>query len=247
MPPRERTPGEFCWLNILTAEPAEAHEFFAAVLGWTFVEMPGGSRFQAGGRDAGAMFDLAHPNTPRGARPELGMMIKVADADAAVARVRALGGTARDAWEIPRAGRMSVCADGAGAKFDLWQSMAMTGFTTDEATPGAPCWFELRTRDVEAAIAFYTGLFGWTAEDVSQGAVRYARFLLDGRPVAGVIERDLPPHWITYFTVPDVAAAVHAAISRGGTVTMAPRRAADGRTIAELASPHDVPFAITAG
>ena len=36
-----REPGEFCWINMLTPRPAEAMGFFAAVLGWTYFEIPG--------------------------------------------------------------------------------------------------------------------------------------------------------------------------------------------------------------
>ena len=30
-----RRPGEFCWINVLSPEPAKACDFFAKVLGWT--------------------------------------------------------------------------------------------------------------------------------------------------------------------------------------------------------------------
>ena len=36
-----RRTGEFCWINMLTPRPAQAMEFFARVLGWTYFEMPG--------------------------------------------------------------------------------------------------------------------------------------------------------------------------------------------------------------
>jgi hypothetical protein len=36
-----RKTGELCWINMLAPRPAEALEFFAAVLGWTYFEIPG--------------------------------------------------------------------------------------------------------------------------------------------------------------------------------------------------------------
>ena len=49
-----RPPGDFCWINMLTPEPKEACDFFAAVLGWTYGEIPGmGYTIKAGGRDNG--------------------------------------------------------------------------------------------------------------------------------------------------------------------------------------------------
>ena len=62
-----RKTGEFCWINMLTPQPAEAREFFGKLLGWTYVEMPGmGHAMQVGGRDIGGLFDLDGPNTPPG-------------------------------------------------------------------------------------------------------------------------------------------------------------------------------------
>ena len=66
-PPVLRKAGEFCWINMLTPRPAEAMEFFAAVLGWTYFEMPGiGHGIQVGGRDIGGLFDLARPEHAAG-------------------------------------------------------------------------------------------------------------------------------------------------------------------------------------
>ena len=49
-----RKAGDFCWINMLTPQPAEAMEFFAKVLGWTYFEMPPfGHGVQVGGRDIG--------------------------------------------------------------------------------------------------------------------------------------------------------------------------------------------------
>ncbi len=62
-----RRTGEFCWVNILTPRPAEAMDFFARVLGWTYFETPGYRHgVQAGGRNIGGLFDLEGPKTPPG-------------------------------------------------------------------------------------------------------------------------------------------------------------------------------------
>src|SRR4029079_12308132 len=94
-----RKTGEFCWINMLTPQPAEARAFFSELLGWTYVEMPGmGHRVQVGGRDIGGLFDLAHPNTPKGTPPLIGVMVKVASADATCEKARELGGKAKPAF-----------------------------------------------------------------------------------------------------------------------------------------------------
>ena len=69
-----RKAGDFCWINILTPEPAEAMEFFAKVLGWTFFEMPPyGHGVKVGGKDIGGLFDLNGPNCPPGLQPVIGV------------------------------------------------------------------------------------------------------------------------------------------------------------------------------
>ena len=47
--------GDFCWINMLTPQPAEARAFFGELLGWTYAEIPGmGHGVQVGGRDSAA-------------------------------------------------------------------------------------------------------------------------------------------------------------------------------------------------
>lgn len=59
-----RKTGEFCWINMLTPQPAEARTFFGKLLGWTYVEMRGivGHVVEVGGRSIGG------PTAPTTAR-----------------------------------------------------------------------------------------------------------------------------------------------------------------------------------
>jgi Predicted enzyme related to lactoylglutathione lyase len=36
-----RKAGNFCWINILTPQPAAARTFFSKLLGWTYSDMDG--------------------------------------------------------------------------------------------------------------------------------------------------------------------------------------------------------------
>ena len=46
-----RKAGQFCWINMLTPQPAQARAFFGKLLGWTYVEIPGmGHSVQVKGR-----------------------------------------------------------------------------------------------------------------------------------------------------------------------------------------------------
>ena len=74
---------------------------------------------------------------------------------------------------------------------------------TRERTPiGAPCWVDLMTSDVDGARAFYTRVFGWTAEDPNPEFGGYFSFLKDGVPVAGgmtnMAGEGVPDMWQVY-------------------------------------------------
>ena len=247
---RIRKAGEFCWMNMLTAEPAQAREFYATLLGWTYVEMPGiGHRVQVGGRDIGALFDVDGPNTPRGTKPHIGVMVKVDSADAIGEKAKSLGGTARPAFDIQTAGRMAVCGDPNGASFDVWEPKKMLGTDIDASLHGAPNWHETLTSDVDRAKTFYCDLFGWTAEPHPTSDVPYTVCKLGDTPVAGMMAitpemRSMKPRWWTYFTVDDADRAASTAVKLGATICMPLRDIPGVGRIGGIVSPQGVTFYI---
>jgi predicted enzyme related to lactoylglutathione lyase len=88
--------------------------------------------------------------------------------------------------------------------------------------PGKFVWADLVTNDVAAAQKFYGKLFGWTFRDVGH----YTIASTGDRPVAGLLQRALPkdrpaqPRWISYISVPDVAATQSAVTAAGGKVLL---------------------------
>src|SRR5437763_2504283 len=93
-------------------------------------------------------------------------------------------------------------------------------------TPGTFCWADLSTTDQEAAKAFYSGLFGWEADDrpVGDGAV-YSMMEVDGKDVAAISaqppqqrEAGVPSTWNSYITVDSADAAVARAKELGANV-----------------------------
>jgi len=118
--------------------------------------------------------------------------------------------------------------------------------------PGTFSWFECGSRDAAAAKAFYTGLFGWTAEDRPlpgdmQG--HYTMLRLDGEDVAGLYQlagpmADIPPHWATYVTVASVDDTVSKAESLGGKVAAPPMDVPGVGRIAFLQDPTGATIAL---
>jgi predicted enzyme related to lactoylglutathione lyase len=91
-----------------------------------------------------------------------------------------------------------------------------------EMKPGQISWAELTTSDVEAAIAYYTGLFGWTTQPFGE---EYTMFVHEGRPFAGVLkspEPEVPTHWKSYVIVEDIDAAIAHSTSLGGKLCWGP-------------------------
>lgn len=89
--------------------------------------------------------------------------------------------------------------------------------------PGTPSWIDIGT-DVDAAIPFYTGLFGWTTTSLGEEAGGYGFFLKDGKQAAGFgpQQNPGPPVWQSYVTVADVEASAAAVTAAGGSVVVPP-------------------------
>jgi predicted enzyme related to lactoylglutathione lyase len=92
--------------------------------------------------------------------------VAVDDADATAAAVVAGGGkVAAPPEDAGPAGRSATCLDPAGAEFRLWQPGRRPGAQLTNA-PGTWNFSDLHTPDIAAALAFYTPLFGWQADDM---------------------------------------------------------------------------------
>lgn len=248
MPTATRNPGDFCWMNMITPRPAEARAFFGQLLGWTFDDMPGmGHSVLVDGHAIGGIFDLDGPQTPPGTKPVIGAMIKVASADAAGEKVKALGGECTIVFDVGDAGRIAVCYDLDGANIDVWEPKASAGMDVDPALHGAPSWYEIMSRDPGRAAAFYTALFGWTAESMPMPDGEYTTFKLGDDFVAGLMAMppelgDAPSQWGTYFTVRDVDATAQQAVALGANLVVPPQDVPGVGRFCGIVSPQGVMF-----
>jgi len=117
---------------------------------------------------------------------------------------------------------------------------------------GKVIFVELVTPDLATAKQFYAGLFGWTFSDVQVGGRQYAEASLDGYPVAGLIQRDIPvgehrqPAWLTFIAVHDVDAAKQIALQHGAKVLFEPHSIPNRGRQAVFADPQGAIFAVLA-
>ncbi len=107
--------GEIVYLTFEVADTARFRAFFGEVFGWHFSQgRSGGDRFNIDGVRPLAGLSGGHPEAT------IVPQYVVADIDAAVAKVRAAGGTAQDPQAQPY-GRSSECVDNQGTRFYLAQ------------------------------------------------------------------------------------------------------------------------------
>ena len=117
---------------------------------------------------------------------------------------------------------------------------------------GKLIFVELVTPDLAVAKQFYAGLFGWTFRDIQAGGTEYAEAFLDGRPVAGLIHKNVPanehrqPAWLSFFAVSDVDAAKKVALQNAAKVLFEPHSIPDRGREAVFADPQGAVFAVLA-
>ncbi|MFJ4466276.1 VOC family protein [Streptomyces sp. NPDC089424] len=112
---------------------------------------------------------------------------------------------------------------------------------------GAPNWIDVATPDIDGAVHFYGGLFGWRFRSAGPEAGGYGFFQLDGLTVAGGMQatgEQGPPSWTVYFHSPDAQATAKAAEQAHGRVLVEPMDVLDQGRMAILADRQNVPFGI---
>ncbi len=115
--------------------------------------------------------------------------------------------------------------------------------------PGTPSWADLGSPDLDAAVDFYSGLFGWEvppSENVEQTG-GYRRATKGGADVAGMMplmQEGQPPAWTSYVSVADAAATAAAVKEAGGSVIAEPMDVLGLGTMAIFADPTGAVFGI---
>src|SRR3954447_8432764 len=80
---------------------------------------------------------------------------------------------------------------------------------------------ELHTRDMQRALAFYSGLCGWPSERVDVAAGSYLALEPGGGITGGMVECETPHAlWLPYVEVQNVHAATERARALGGSVKL---------------------------
>jgi predicted enzyme related to lactoylglutathione lyase len=111
-------------------------------------------------------------------------------------------------------------------------------------------WFELLTQDIDKAVRFYDGLFGWRTVHVPMGESQSYPMVHNGEESIGGFRKGtlgVKSHWMSYLSVPDVDAAHRAALAAGCRIMMAPSDYSPVGRAAAIADPTGASFCVWRG
>jgi predicted enzyme related to lactoylglutathione lyase len=120
----------------------------------------------------------------------------------------------------------------------------------DGYIPGVPCWVDTSQPDPEAAVAFYSGLFGWEFESVmppdSPGQYFVGRKRGGDVAAVGSIPEALPQMatWNTYIWVDSADDTAAKVVDAGGSVVMEPFDIMDFGRMAVFSDPEGAVFCV---
>ena len=248
--------GRPVWYELMTTDMAAAETFYTNVIGWTSAPFRGSPDpydvFKRGGdvQVAGLMHTPKGMNMP----PFWSMYVAVPKLEEAVAHIKRLGGSDLSGIiDVPSVGRLQMLKDPQGAAFYIIQPASSDERPETAPEVGEASWHELMTTDAPAAMKFYTDLFGWQEGDaMDMGPMgKYHMFNRPNGAIGGMMNKppemaQVPPHWMIYFRVPDINAAVERIKKNGGTIINGPMEVPGGDWIVTATDPQGAAFSLHA-
>jgi len=246
--------GHFVWYELMTTDIETAKAFYAHVVGWGTrdASAPGlaYSLFTTGDSPVAGLMNVPEGARRTGVTPQWMGYVEVDDVDAAVGRIRQLGGAVHvPPTDLPNISRFSVVADPQMATLALVKGQNSGRAQSAELDArGRVGWHELLATDWETAFAFYRELFGWQKADSHTGMMgTYQGFSAGGKTIGGMLTKPatLPlPFWLYYFNTDDVQAAAKRVEAGGGQILYGPTAVPGGAWIVHCIDPQGAIFAL---
>jgi uncharacterized protein len=255
----ERTsyaPGTFSWVDLATSDQDGAKAFYSGLFGWQIEDMPVGddsatmySMAMLDGKPVAAIAPQPQQQRDAGVPSAWNNYVTVESADTAAAKATELGATVHaPPFDVMDVGRMAVIQDPQGAFFMVWEPRRHIGASLVNQ-PGALCWNELASPDLDASTSFYSGLFGWATEAMEGTSLGIYLAIKNGDANNGgmrPVQDGEPPHWLAYFACDDIDAALAKVEELGGTKLAGPIDLEMAK-IAVVQDPQGATFALYAG
>lgn len=246
------TPGTFCWIELATTDPAAAKRFYKELLGWNTSDLDMGITYTMAdvgeGKFVAGMMELPPPAKAMGAPPHWMSYVAVEDVPAAIARATSLGGALVHGPMPMGPGSLAVLKDPAGGVFSVWHDPDPKNIFVYGA-PGALCWNELISTNLDVAARYYADLFGWKLERAPMDGMEYTLAKAGDVQVGGMMAQPeemagAPSMWIAYFAVASCDDVVTKAGELGGKVLVPPMDIPTVGRFATLADPQGAAFSI---
>ncbi len=245
--------GRVLWYELLTTDMKAAEKFYTVVTGWGVTPFDGAEQpydmwTRAGGVPIGGVMTMP---TGMNFPPHWGMYIDVPQLEDAVAQIERLGGSALSpVIDVPTVGRMRTMKDPQGAAFSIHEPASPPPQPEAEPQIGDVSWHELYTTDAEAALKFYTQLFGWRPTDaMDMGPMGKYHMFARTFPLGGMMNKPpemqhMPPNWGLYFRVPDVHAGAERVTANGGQVLNGPMEVPGEDWVVNCMDPQGAAFGL---
>lgn len=208
--------GDVVYVSLQVHDAAQARAFYGAVLGWQFGTADGrGQSLQVEGLSVPLGIWAGEP-MPGVDRPGVLLVHRVDDIDAAIARVRSLGGHAEEPRREPY-GVVADCLDDQGRGFTLHETP--TGAPRpplNGSLPGDISYITVAAPDEVRASAFYGALFGW---HFAPGHVEHGLQVEGPAPMVGLWGGVRRQNATLMYRVDDIVSAVARVRANGGTAT----------------------------
>ncbi|MEN9834166.1 MAG: hypothetical protein RL011_359 [Pseudomonadota bacterium] len=247
---RQQDVGSFVRWELMTRSVPKSLDFYKSLFGWSAEaeELNDGATYfhlLHGSHRIGGIYAMAADLAAKPAAAHWLPYLGVGDVDQSILEAKSMGAkVTAESFDFAAIGRMALLLDPTGAPFGLWQDQQRTLLERGLA------WHELSTHDAALAANFYGEMFGWLPQAESQGEVSITRFYSGNRATAALITlsprfRAVPPHWLPYFYVDDIAAATATVTRSGGRILAEPSTGPLG-TQAVLQDPEGAVFGMMA-
>ncbi|MBZ5709895.1 VOC family protein [Nannocystis pusilla] len=236
----------FCWYELRTTDPLAARRFYVEAVGLVGAAPDATFSLRPGEPAVGEFAPLPARAAAQGAPAHWLGHVGVADVADAVGRFVALGATQLGPTQTRADGTIvAPLRDPLGAVFAV----------TSRAAPAtaALAWHDLHTDDHTRASAIYRSMFAWEPtqlRDLGPALGDYQEFAwhAGGGSVGGMSSAarrpEIHPHWLFYFPVADVDAALARVRAGGGRVLSGPSRTPGGARVAQCEDPQGAVFAL---
>lgn len=212
--------GTFVWTELLTDDVDRGVGFYADLLDLQPSTMDMGDfEYRMLGRGEQGDMGIVAPQTDRGPSHWTNYL-HVEDVDAAAAKVEPAGGKVIvPPTDLPGVGRFSLVADPSGATVNLFTS---ANDMQSDGSDGPVHWTELQTPEPAKVVDFYREVAGVEASEMPMPDGPYTILARGEKQMGGIakVPAEAGSHWLPYFKVEDLDAALGKAEKGGAGIQM---------------------------